>query len=116
MRTVKLLQKIYLGSIWISIRNMLQHPFVEGGLVMSAGLGLVDFDQKIPSYASTFVAGDSDSILGAGKDSIIVESGGMHYRANNPFKSGCKIIQIQNYFDIASILPSYCRRIVREFC
>ena len=61
-----LVREMYLGSIWVSIRNMLKHPFIDGGLVMSAGLGLVDFQQKIPSYASTFVAGDADSILGAG--------------------------------------------------
>ena len=58
--------EMYLGSIWTPIRKMLSHSSIQGGLVMSAGLGLVDFDQKIPSYASTFVAGDADSILGAG--------------------------------------------------
>jgi hypothetical protein len=59
-------KEMYLGSIWTPIRKMLTHPSIEGGLVMSAGLGLIDFDDRIPSYASTFVDGDSDSILGAG--------------------------------------------------
>ena len=61
-----LAKDMYLGSIFVPIRRMLTHSMIQGGLVMSAGLGLVDFQQKIPSYASTFVAGDSDSILGAG--------------------------------------------------
>ncbi len=61
-----LARDMYLGSIWTPIRKMLSHVSVDGGLVMSAGLGLVDFDESIPSYASTFVAGDQDSILGAG--------------------------------------------------
>ena len=60
-----LARDMYLGSIWTPIRKMLSHISIDGGLVMSAGLGLVDFDDSIPSYASTFVEGDQDSILGA---------------------------------------------------
>ena len=61
-----LVRDMYLGSIWTPIHKMIPHVSIEGGLVMSAGLGLVDFNEYIPSYASTFVDGDQDSILGAG--------------------------------------------------
>ena len=44
MRTVKLAKEMYLGSIWIPIRNICT-SFVEGGLAEVACLGLVDLEQ-----------------------------------------------------------------------
>ena len=82
-----LAREMYLGSIWTPIRKMLPHVSIDGGLVMSAGLGLVDFDESIPSYASTFVDGDQDSIweLVIYKNVVI---GGMLCKVDPIFRSG----------------------------
>jgi hypothetical protein len=56
--------RLYKGGYWAAVRDAVIDHAVEGWIV-SAGLGLAGFGERVPSYAATFTPGAPDSIPGA---------------------------------------------------
>lgn len=60
--------QLYKGGYWAAAtRARVDAAIPMRALVVSAGLGLVDVIDPVPSYAATFTPGSVDSIPGAGK-------------------------------------------------
>ncbi len=57
--------RLYKGGYWSAVRDAVVDHAVEGWIV-SAGLGLAGFGERVPPYAATFTPGAPDSIPGAG--------------------------------------------------
>lgn len=55
---------LYKGGYWSAVRNAVIDHAVEG-LIVSAGLGVARFGERVPSYAATFTPGAPDSVPGA---------------------------------------------------
>lgn len=53
--------KLYIGEYWSIVRRLAELNFVNI-FVFSAGLGIVPYQAKIPSYSATFAKGTPDSI------------------------------------------------------
>lgn len=61
---------LYAGEYWHAAIELAHAAASRGETrvsVMSAGLGLVDSDDEVPTYAATFTAGHADSVCGRGE-------------------------------------------------
>jgi hypothetical protein len=56
--------RLYKGGYWSAVRDAVIDHAVEGWIV-SAGLGLAGFGERVPTYAATFTPGARDSVPGA---------------------------------------------------